>query len=82
QMATQRAMNRDRERIRRQNMTEEQRATLRERDRIRHRAAKEKLNLPSVSTGNNAAHLFECVTQTCARVEGYTELGPQHRGKL
>ncbi|KAI3922705.1 hypothetical protein MKW98_006836 [Papaver atlanticum] len=31
--------------------------------------------------GNNAAHLFECVTRkhVQAKVEGYTELGPQHR---
>ncbi|KAI3845737.1 hypothetical protein MKX03_007445 [Papaver bracteatum] len=84
QLATQRAMNRDREIIRRQNMTEDQRATLRERDRIRHRGAKEKLNLPSASTGNNVAHLFECVSRqhVQAEVEGYTELGHQHGGKL
>ncbi|KAI3967072.1 hypothetical protein MKW92_030813, partial [Papaver armeniacum] len=80
QLATQRAMNRDRQRMRRQNMTDEQRSTIRERDRIRHRAAKEKLNLPSASTGNNAAHLFEGVTQQHVQeeVERYMELGPQN----
>ncbi|KAI3930964.1 hypothetical protein MKW92_036164, partial [Papaver armeniacum] len=73
-------MNRDRQRMRRQNMTDEQRSTIRERDRIRHRAAKEKLNLPSASTCNNAAHLFEGVTQQHVQeeVERYMELGPQN----
>ncbi|RZC62768.1 hypothetical protein C5167_024527 [Papaver somniferum] len=76
QMAIQRSMNRDRQSIHKQNMTEEQRSTVREHDRIR--AAKEKLNLPSTATGNNAAHLFERVTQQNAQteVEGYVELEP------
>ncbi|KAI3875840.1 hypothetical protein MKX03_023763, partial [Papaver bracteatum] len=80
QLAVQRAMNRDRQRIRRQNMTEEQRFIVHNRDRIRHRAVKEKMNLLSTSTGNNAAHLFERVTQlhVQAEVEGNMELGPQH----
>ncbi|KAI3897479.1 hypothetical protein MKW92_032827, partial [Papaver armeniacum] len=52
QLAVERVMNRDRKRILRQNMTEEQRSIVREHDRIRHRATKEKLNLPSASTGN------------------------------
>ncbi|KAI3909474.1 hypothetical protein MKW92_020360 [Papaver armeniacum] len=84
QLATQRAMNRDRQRMRMQNMTEEHMSTIRELDRIRHRAAKEKLNLPSASTGNNDAHLFERVTQQHVQdeVERFMELGPQHLGKL
>ncbi|KAI3944128.1 hypothetical protein MKW92_015664 [Papaver armeniacum] len=82
QLAVQRVMNRDPQRILRQNMMEKQRSTVRERDRILHRAAKKKLNLPSsTSTGNNAAHLFERVTQHVqTEVQGYMELGPQHLG--
>ncbi|KAI3891967.1 hypothetical protein MKW92_038205 [Papaver armeniacum] len=81
-LAVQRVMNRDRQRILRQNMPEEQRSTVSERDRIRHRAAKEKLNLlSSIFTGNNVAHLFERVTQHVqTEVQGYMELGPQYLG--
>ncbi|KAI3937320.1 hypothetical protein MKW98_001891 [Papaver atlanticum] len=63
QLADERQMNCDRQRIRRQNMTEEHRFAVRERDHIRHIARKENLNLPSTSTGNNDARLFETVIQ-------------------
>ncbi|KAI3884608.1 hypothetical protein MKX03_000606 [Papaver bracteatum] len=69
QLAGERQMDRDRHRIHRQNMTEEQRSIVRERDRIRYRARRENPNLPSTSTGNNDARLFETVLQQHVHAE-------------
>ncbi|KAI3986254.1 hypothetical protein MKX01_028535 [Papaver californicum] len=69
QLANERQLNRDRQRIRRKNMTEEQRLMVRERNRLQHRAPKETPTLPSTSTCNNDAHLFETVTQQHVQAE-------------
>ncbi|KAI3967172.1 hypothetical protein MKX01_042757 [Papaver californicum] len=69
QRANERQLNRDRQRIRRENMTEEHRSMVSERDRLRYRASKANPTLPSTSTANNDARLFETVIQQHVQAE-------------
>ncbi|XP_026418315.1 uncharacterized protein LOC113313733 [Papaver somniferum] len=69
QLAGERERNRVRQRIHRQNMTEEQRLIEREHDRNRYLAAKEKLNFPSSSASNTSSNLFEHVMHEHVQAE-------------
>ncbi|KAI3985843.1 hypothetical protein MKX01_026629 [Papaver californicum] len=76
QCANERQLNRDRQRICLENMTKEQSSMVPERDRLRHRAPKENPTLPSTSTTNNDARLFEIVIQQHVQAEVERTIGP------